>query len=64
MGRALLLTAVVCLRNRRSIQFDRARHLPDEPAGDAAWDLVYIAAGNNDSRLERPDVGHEVLLSL
>lgn len=63
MGRALLLAAVVCLRNLRSILFDRARYVPDEPAGDVAWPLVDVATGGNDPRLERSDVGHEVLLS-
>ena len=64
MGRALLLAAVVCLRNLRSVLFDRARYIPDEPAGDVAWPLVYVAAGDNGSRLERFDVGHKVLLSV
>lgn len=63
MGRALLLVAVMCLRTLRSILVDRARYLPDEPAGNVAWPLVHVAAGDNHSRLERPDVGHPVLLT-
>ena len=63
MGRALLLFAVVCLRNLESIFLDRKRYFSTEPAGDVAWSVVDAAFGDNDSRLERPDVGHEVLLT-
>ena len=62
MGCTLLFVAAVHLRDLPGILLDRNHYFPFKPAVDATRPLTDIASGRNDSHLEKPDVGQQVLL--
>jgi hypothetical protein len=64
MGCTLLFVAAIYLWDLPGILLDRNRYFPFKPAVDVTWTLTDVASGRNDSRLEKPDVGQQVLLNI